>query len=137
MVAYHEPNSISSIEDFVDGFLRHFQVHATLRIQEEAFIKCHQDIEDRLTLPLSRILLLKTFLLRTLRKVIPFSPWKMILKITSTLKMRNRKLLFLNFIVIPFTTPKKRMKSISPCCQVLFMMTYPLKLFGRIIIIFP
>ena len=42
----HEPNSISSIKEFIDGFLRHFQVYPTLKIQEEAFIEHHQDIEN-------------------------------------------------------------------------------------------
>ena len=42
----HEPKSISSIEDFIDGFLSHFQVYLALSIQEEAFIDHHQDIED-------------------------------------------------------------------------------------------
>jgi len=42
----HEPRSISSIEEFIDDFLRYYQVHSALRIQEEAFIKHHQDIEN-------------------------------------------------------------------------------------------
>jgi len=42
----HEPGSISSIEEFVDGFLRHFQVHLALSIQGEALIKHHQDIKN-------------------------------------------------------------------------------------------
>ena len=42
----HEPKSISSIEEFVDGFLRHFQVYPALSIQEEAFIKHHQYVEN-------------------------------------------------------------------------------------------
>ena len=42
----HEPRSISSIEEFVDGFLRHFQVHPALSIQEEAFIEHHQDTRN-------------------------------------------------------------------------------------------
>ena len=37
----HGPKSISSIEEFVDGFLSHFQVYP-----EEALIEHHQDIED-------------------------------------------------------------------------------------------
>ena len=42
----HEPRSISSIEEFVEGFLRHFQVHLALSIQEEAIIEHHQDIKN-------------------------------------------------------------------------------------------
>ena len=42
----HEPRSVSSIEDFVDGFLSHFQVYPALSIQEEAFIEHHQDIKN-------------------------------------------------------------------------------------------
>lgn len=42
----HEPKSILSIEEFVDGFLRHFQVYLVLSIKEEAFIEHHQDLEN-------------------------------------------------------------------------------------------
>ena len=42
----HEPRSISSIEEFVDGFLRHFQVCPALSIQEEGFIEHHEDLEN-------------------------------------------------------------------------------------------
>jgi len=41
----HEPRSISSIEEFFDGFLRYFHICPTLNIQEEAFIK-HHDLDD-------------------------------------------------------------------------------------------
>ena len=37
----HKPRSISYIEVFIDGFLRHFQVCPTLSIQQEAFIYHH------------------------------------------------------------------------------------------------
>jgi len=40
----HEPKSISSIEEFFEGFLRHFQVCPILRIQEEAFIEHHHHL---------------------------------------------------------------------------------------------
>lgn len=40
----HEPRSISSIEEFFDGFLRHFQVCLALNIQEEGFIEHHHNL---------------------------------------------------------------------------------------------
>lgn len=42
----HEHRSISSIEEFVEGFLRHFKVHHALSIQDEAFIEHQQDIKN-------------------------------------------------------------------------------------------
>jgi len=42
----HEPRSISSIDEFLDGFLRHFQVYLALSVQEEVFIERHQDIDN-------------------------------------------------------------------------------------------
>jgi len=42
----HGPRSISSIEEFVEGFLKHFQELPALSIQEEAFIEHHQDTEN-------------------------------------------------------------------------------------------
>jgi len=42
----HEPRSTSSYQEFIDGCLRHFQVHLALSIKEEAFIKHHQDIKN-------------------------------------------------------------------------------------------
>lgn len=43
----HEPRSISSIEEFFDGFLRHFQACPALNIQEEAFIDQNHDEQER------------------------------------------------------------------------------------------
>jgi len=40
----HEPQSISSIKEFFECFLRHFQVCPTLNVEEEAFIEHHHHL---------------------------------------------------------------------------------------------
>lgn len=45
----HEPKSISSIMEFIDGFLSHLQVYPAWSIQEESLIKHHKDIENTIS----------------------------------------------------------------------------------------